>query len=381
MTWKHDRGLAPMLATAAEFCKERPEIFIEWEARSLYEFGEAPLAKLAEQYDLLVIDHPFMGQVAQEACLLPLDECVSEIQLQTLERDSVGQSHRSYFFQGHQWALAIDAAAQVTGLRPDLLEKAGVALPKTWDEVFDLAKLRRGFVSAALWPVDAMICFFTLCANYGEPPFVAPGRIVSDEVGQYALQRLRQLSQCSLPEASTMNPIAVWERMSSSDDIAYCPLAFGYSNYSRDGYRRSSISFGVVPSSGTHGPVGATLGGAGIAISRNCKHPEIASAYALWVAGADCQRTSYVDSGGQPGNRTAWLDNHANQITNGYFVATLPVLEHAWLRPRNTGFVAFQAAVAEIIASHLRNALSARETLESLNRTYQHMFGGIVSFA
>jgi multiple sugar transport system substrate-binding protein len=373
MTWKHDRGLAPMLATAAEFCTEHPGVLIEWEARSLYEFGEAPLAQLAEQYDLLVIDHPFMGQVAMEQCLLPLDHCVSGTELQKLERDSVGQSHGSYFFQGHQWALAIDAAAQVAGFRPDLLEKAGAALPKTWNEVFDLGRIRRGFVSAALWPVDAIICFFTFCANYGEPPFASPGQVVNNQVGQYALESLRKLLQCSLPEAPTMNPIAVWERMSSSDDVAYCPLAFGYSNYSRDGYRHSLISFGVIPSSNADGPIGATLGGAGIAISRNCTHPEIAAAYALWVAGADCQRTLYVDSGGQPGHRSAWLDDHANRITNRYFIATLPVLEHAWLRPRSQGFVAFQAASAEIIARHLGNALSARETLELLNRTYQRM--------
>ena len=322
---------------------------------------------------MLVIDHPFMGQVATEQCLLPLDHCVSGSELQQLERDSVGQSHGSYFFQGHQWAFAIDAAAQVAGFRPDLLEKAGATLPKTWNEVFDLGKVRRGFVSAALWPVDAIICFFTFCANYGEPAFTAPEQVVNDEVGQYALERLNKLFQCSLPEAQTMNPVAVWERMSSSDDVAYCPLAFGYSNYSRDGYRHNLLSFGPIPSPSAHGPIGATLGGAGIAISRNCTHPEIAAEYALRIAGADCQRTLYVDSGGQPGNRIAWLDDHANRITNRYFLATLPVLENAWLRPRSRGFVTFQAASAEIIARYLRNALSTRKTLELLNWTYKRM--------
>jgi multiple sugar transport system substrate-binding protein len=161
--------------------------------------------------------------------------------------------------------------------------------------------------------------------------------------------------------------------MSSSDDVAYCPLAFGYSNYSRDGYRHNLLSFGPIPSPSAHGPIGATLGGAGIAISRNCTHPEIAAEYALRIAGADCQRTLYVDSGGQPGNRIAWLDDHANRITNRYFLATLPVLENAWLRPRSRGFVTFQAASAEIIARYLRNALSTRKTLELLNWTYKRM--------
>jgi multiple sugar transport system substrate-binding protein len=106
-----------------------------------------------------------------------------------------------------------------------------------------LARVTRGFVSAALWPADAMIGFFNLCANYGEPAFSSSDRVIGDNVGQCALERLRQLSQCSLPEASTMNPIAIWERMSSSNDVAYSPLAFGYSNYSRVGYRRSLVFF------------------------------------------------------------------------------------------------------------------------------------------
>ena len=158
-----------------------------------------------------------------------------------------------------------------------------------------------------------------------------------------------------------MNPIAIWERMSSSDDVAYCLLAFGYSNYSRVGYRRSLISFGETPSRGAPGPVGAMLGGAGVAVSRNCKYPEVAVEYALWVAGADGQRTSYVHSGGQPGNRAAWLDDQANRITNGYFAATLPALESGWLRPRTLGFVQFQATAAEIIGPYLSNGAPLRE--------------------
>jgi multiple sugar transport system substrate-binding protein len=75
----------------------------------------------------------------------------------------------------------------------------------------------------------------------------------------------------------------------------------------------------------------------------------------------------YVDSGGQPANRAAWLDDHANRITNGYFAATLPALESAWLRPRTLGFVQFQAAAAEIIGRYRSNGAPLRETLESLD--------------
>ena len=370
MTWKHDRGLAPLLATAGRFREEHhPEVRIEWEARSLQEFGESSVRAFAEQYDLIVIDHPFMGEVAQEKCFLALDEYFSFTQLEELKRDSVGPSYLSYCFDGHQWAFPIDAAAQVTGYRADLLESHGFKLPQTWEEVTELAKVRRGFVTLALFPLDALLCFFTLCANLGEPPFSTVDKVVGKDIGQQALERLRLLAQHSAEDALSLNPIAIWERMSSSDEIAYCPLAFGYSNYARGGYRSKLLSFGCIPSSGS-GPLGATLGGTGLAISHKCKHRDAALAYALWLAGKDCQRTVYVESGGQPARKTAWLDPHANELSNGYFSSTLPVLEKAWLRPRFGGFERFQVAATAPVREFLMAKTSSCETLEKLNELY-----------
>ncbi|HVX57996.1 MAG TPA: hypothetical protein VHA37_09835, partial [Candidatus Saccharimonadales bacterium] len=150
-----------------------------------------------------------------------------------------------------------------------------------------------------------------------------------------------------------------------TDETAYCPLAFGYSNYSRDGYRARRITYGAIPSAG-RGPVGATLGGAGLAISARCAHREVALAYTAWVAGASCQSTLYVDAGGQPGSRRAWTGDHANAITNAYFRATLPVLERAWLRPRDEGFPARQERGAEIVARLLSGKTSWKDAADEL---------------
>ena len=374
ITWKHDRGLAPLLATAIHFREQHPDVAIEWEARSLQEFGESSIEALAERYDLAIVDHPFMGEVARANCFLALDEHLTPAQLSELERDSVGPSYPSYLFQGHQWALPIDAAAQVAGYRADLLRSAGFGVPQTWEEVLDLAKFRRGFVCLALFPLDALICFFSMCANLGEAPFATRDNVVGKDIGQQALERLRVLAEYSVAEALSLNPIAMWERMSSSDDVAYCPLAFGYSNYAREGYRAKLLSFAPIPSAG-RGPVGATLGGTGLAISRSCKHREQALAYALWVAGKDCQRTIYVESGGQPASKTAWVDPNANRLAHGYFAATLPVLENAWLRPRFDRFECFQVAATMPVREFLEGQRSARSTLESLDQLYVSSIG------
>src|SRR5438270_910803 len=375
LTWKHDRGLAPLLATAQYFSEQHPEVTIQWETRSLQEFGEASIQTIATRYDLVVIDHPFMGQVAREKCFLALDKYFSPAQLDELKRDSVGPSYVSYCFDDHLWALPIDAASQVAGYRADLLQANGFKVPQTWEDVLDLAKFRRGFVTPALSPLDSLMCFFTMCANLGEPPFKQDDKVVSREIGEQVLERLRVLAEHAADGALSANPIAIWERMSSSDDIAYCPLAFGYSNYARNGYRSKLISFALIPSSG-HGPVGATLGGAGLAISQNCKHRDIALNYAFWMAGKNCQRTVYVDSGGQPASKTAWLDGHANEVTNGYFAATLPVLENAWLRPRFAGFEDFQVEALRAVSQFLKIEKSCRETLARLDELYGNVLAG-----
>jgi multiple sugar transport system substrate-binding protein len=362
-----------LLATATDFAERFPETRIAWEVRSLQQFGDASVKALAEQYDFIVIDHPFMGEVARDRCLLPLDEYVPHQTLQTLKRESVGPSHASYFYDGHQWALAIDAAAQVAGYRADLLDEAGVRVPETWDDVLEIAKIRRGFVTPALLPLDSLMCFFTLCANLGYPPFAeSSARVVNHDAGRAALERLKDLANNSGNDAFAANPIAIWERMSTTDEIAYCPLAFGYSNYARNGYRRLPLSFANIPSSGFAGCSGATLGGAGLAITTRCVHIDAAVRYATWVAGANWQRTVYVQSGGQPGNLRAWTDPEANALTNGFFENTLPTLEKAYMRPRFPGFPDFQAAAWDVIWRFLQGGETPEAVLNTIDSLYQN---------
>ena len=372
MTWKHDRGLAPMLATAARWSQTHPDVRIKWEARSLQGFADHPIRDLAEEFDLLVLDHPFMGTVARGGYLVPLDDHISAEVLSNLRSESVGASHESYFYQGHQWALAIDAAAQVAGYRPDLLAAARMKVPVTWDEVSELARIRYGFVTTPLLPVDSFCSFLTLCTSFGETPFAAGAqKVIGKDTGESALHHLKALGEYAIKEALEMNPIAVWEKMSTTDEVAYCPIAFGYSNYARPGYRRAPIHFTNIPSRPPRGPAGSVLGGAGLAISARCKELSAAVDYAVWVASAECQKTIYVHSGGQPGNRNAWSDPAINRISNHFFEATLPTLEQAFLRPRFAGFVELQTQASFVISNFLLGKSSSTATLDSLNECFR----------
>ena len=72
MTWSHPRGYDPMVACSALW-KEKTGVEIMWDKRSLQDFESFPVEELARAYDLIVIDHPHVGQITAEGCLAPLD--------------------------------------------------------------------------------------------------------------------------------------------------------------------------------------------------------------------------------------------------------------------------------------------------------------------
>ena len=364
ITWNHTRGYLPMVATAQRFSELHPDVSITWHKRSLQQFADAPLADLAARFDLMVIDHPSIGEAAHLNLLLPLDQHLSAAFLADQAANSVGRSHPSYTYEGHHYALAIDAATPISGCRPDLLDRTNAQPPATWDDLLALA--RRGLVTVPAIPIDSLMNLFMLANALDAEPFAQPGEVISLSAGTQALQLLRELVQLSAPGSLERNPIRTWQLLADSDSIAYCPFAYGYSNYSRPGYAANSLrTGGLVTFNGK--PLRSTLGGAGLAISRTCKDPPAALAYAEYVASSPTQSTLYANSGGQPGHRAAWLDSALNASTNNFFANTLPTLDAAWVRPRFPGFIAFQDAASTLVHNYLVHGSAESDVLNKMN--------------
>jgi multiple sugar transport system substrate-binding protein len=374
ISWDHPRGHDCMVATAEAYRAVQPDVHIVWQTRSLQDFADFPVQKLAETYDLLVIDHPFVGFAAADGCLLPLDEWLDADFLADQAANSVGPSHRSYEYGGHHWALATDAAGHVSAYRPDLIEEVG-GLPRTWDEVLALAAKRHGQeraqVANPLIPIDALMSFCSVCAAAGEPPFQELDRVVSRSTGRQALGMLRALHEAAHPESLQRNPPRTLDLMSTSDEIAYVPLLFGYSNYGRPGFRPRIVRFTGVPTIDGGESRGGILGGAGVAISARTKHPKPAAAYAAYVASPEVQRGVYFDGGGQPGHRAAWLDERVNAASSGFFQDTLANLDRAYLRPRYNGFMEAQEHSGELVHHWLADGGSADALLDQLDALYR----------
>lgn len=366
MTWDHSRGYDPMVATARQYARGHVDIEIKWEKRSLQAFADFSVDQLAREYDLIVIDHPHVGFVAREGSLIALDTVGRGAELGMLAQQSLGGSHESYQFDGHQWALAIDAATQVACFRPDLLPVP----PATWKEVVVLAA--GGKVLWPLKPIDALMSFFTIAANLGTPCRTnGTLPLIDRHEGLAVLDAMAMLAQYLPRECLTMNPIETYEWLSTKNTFAYCPLGYGYTNYSRAEYRTSLLRFTNIPALGSSGPKGSCIGGTGIAVSAHGKATDVAVDYAFWIASADCQRTLFFDAGGQPGNALAWNDDHCNAVAHDFFRATRATLDSVYVRPRYDGYLEFQDEGGTVINSFLRGQYDGGTAISHLNGIYE----------
>ena len=104
LTWDHPRGYAPLIGGAPEYEKQNPGIKIRWDRRSLRDFGEAPVEQYVDRYDLLIVDHPFVGFAAAHDVLVDLAPFFTKGERSNFTNDSVGPSWESYWYQGGLWA-------------------------------------------------------------------------------------------------------------------------------------------------------------------------------------------------------------------------------------------------------------------------------------
>ena len=353
-----------MVATSMQFCERHPGVEIIWEKRPLQAFADRPLEQMVDEYDLMVVDHPHAGVAAKSGLLLPLDNQGFDKQLAQLAEESCGVSHSSYEFGERQWALAIDAATPISAYREDLIG----AVLTTWSEVRNLAE--QGQVIWPLVPINALMSFYNLLASLGEP-FGENGAGVELGTGITVLEEMRSVSRHLPDECFSMDPINAYEWLASRSDRSYVPYLYGYTNYSRRGFRSHLVKAANIPALGNQGPIGSPIGGAGIAISAKSAYRDIALEYAYWIASADCQRGVFFEAGGQPANIAAWTDETCNSVSHNFFADTLDTLKASSLRPRHDGYMAFQDIGSDLVHAFLTGQRNASATISAINIAYE----------
>ncbi|MEM5494364.1 carbohydrate ABC transporter substrate-binding protein [Hoeflea sp. AS16] len=365
LTWDHPRGFNALDAAARE-ASARNAVSVSWETQPLEGFESAPIADLCARYDLVVLDHPHVGEAVEAGCLHPMEDVFGEEVLKPLEQDTVGPCLSSYRYGGQHWALPLDAASQVMAMRPDLLEGPP---PQTWDDV--MALVESGVpVAASIAGPHAVLSFFSICAALGDPPAVAdPDRLVGRETGRKAYEILARISRAMPDEARPLNPIGLLDLMTRKNSVALCPLVYGYVNYTNPATGLKPLQFQDAPRVAEAHPKG-TLGGTGIGISRRCSPDRALKDHLLWLMGRTAQCEFLPGHDGQPSRRDAWRDPAVNIASGNFYLNTLETLEHAYVRPRHAGYIAFQTAASAALRDGFESQAPAEAILDHVQKLY-----------
>lgn len=353
LTWDHPRGYAPLEAAARS-----ANVPLSWQRQPLEGFESHPLVELARDYDLLVIDHPHVGEAAASGALRPLDDLLAQA------LPAVGRSSESYAYAGRQWALPLDASAQVGVARAEL----EAPFPATWAEAVTLA--RRVPATLPLAGPHALLGLFAIATAFGDPPGRGPGgSLFAGDGAREAWEVLARFTGHCGAEAFDQNPIAVLERLARAGEPLWCPLVYAYVTYASGAGGRRPLRFYDAPAASGGGLPGSILGGTGVALSALRPPSPAAGRHAADLASA-LQLTAIPAAGGQPAARAAWSDATLDRAAGGFYSATSRTLEHAIVRPRFAGFVHFQSAGSQAVRRALRSGERATTALAELEALY-----------
>jgi multiple sugar transport system substrate-binding protein len=275
----------------------------------------------------------------------------------------------SYHYAGHQWAVPIDAAAQVSAVRED---RSDELVATTWPAVVELA----AEVPATL-PLATPHTLLTLLGIGAafDPRFEPDDRrLAPREVMEEALRTMIDIVRAMPPEHRSLDPIELLERMASGTGrtpILWTPLVFGYVPYARAGSDAAHrVRFRDAPKAAPGGAPGGVLGGTGLAVSRAVRDERVLD-HIRQALHPQAQQHVIPSAGGQPSAIAAWDDDAVNADALDYYRRTRRTQERAWRRPRHRGWIGFQTAGSELLLDGISRGARAGPLLDALDDCYQ----------
>jgi multiple sugar transport system substrate-binding protein len=367
LTWDHPRGYNALAAAAARLDLARDGLAILWDKQPLEGFESHPIADLCARYDIVVLDHPHVGEAVEANCLRPIEEIFGEAAVAELAAQTIGPCMSSYRYAGRYWALPLDAATQVMAARGDLVEET---LPVTWADVERLSA-KTGKVALSLAGPHAILSYLAIATAVGEPPAVRdPEILFSEETGKTALELLAALASRSPESVRDKNPIGILSHMAVNDDVILCPLVYGYVNYAAP-ETSQPLAFANAPRLAAGLRPGSTLGGTGIGISKRCEITPQLKRHLLWLMSEEAQTGFIPFHDGQPSRRSAWMDEAINKRWRDFYRDTADTLEMAYVRPRHCGYIAFQGKASALLRDALEQGRTAPAIVADIQALYR----------
>lgn len=362
MTWSHPRGFAP-LDRLAQLAKEAGPLNvaaapIHWDRQSLGGFESFPIAELAQRYDLIVLDHPGLGAAIEAGALQPLESLLGGCG-PAWRSQFAGRSAESYHYDGHQWAVPIDAATQVGAF----VDPPGT---HTWNDVLEAQTPEWAIPTKS--PHTLMV-FLGIAAAIAPNFEVTLDELVPDHIGEAALEVLSRFIE-RMPKALIgMDPIDVSEEIVSGH-LQGSPLIYGYITYSFPKPGQKSVTFVEAPVWESQGVPGSVLGGTGLAVSAHARDLAGAIAHVQQISSEIAQREVITAAGGQAASAAVWHDAERRDGTE-FYSRTLRSQIHAWIRPRYAGWIEFQHLASHLLLQAACTPMRREKTIHQLNALHR----------
>lgn len=370
LCWGHRRAVDPIAAFAKLLAERHPEVTLAVDVRPLSDFEHQGMEGVAKNYDLVVFDHPFCGDIVSGNLFVPLDEVFPDLLGPSADALYIGGTLRSYRLAGHVWGAPIDAATQHALFRADLMEKAGASVPQSWDEALALGPklVAQGLhLGLAVETPHALCTIGSLMANAGRAWSTDPAQplTIDAEAFAVAFDKIRALLAFCPPEAMDWNSIDLHDQMVARDDIAYCPAVYGYATYGEADMRRR-LSFAEFAGSQAPYWSGSAIGGTAIGLSRFSQAQEAACKVIALALTGEVQDDVFARHHGQPALVSGWRDGEINTLFNGFYADATRSMETVWVRPRHPGYILFQNQAGAVVAEGLRTGAAAAKVYEDV---------------
>ena len=281
-----------------------------------------------------------------------------------LKEDSLGDCFASYCVDRRPYAIATDAACQVSAHRPHVLASYNRAVPKSWEEVWSLAEEHPGSVALPLYPSDAISCLVSLTAGQGAAPDGGDA-MFGDKASAFRAVELLQRISAFVPDMCwECTPPMLFAEAKQHDSIAYIPLTYGYARMTQE--REGGWRFGSPPSGS-----GTVLGGAGMAVSAASPRPEAAADFVAWYGRGEIQ-TFLTMHGAQPASRRTWHTPLVNDALGYFFSDTYRTIRSAYTRPLVPWWPAIQEESGHLLVDGLRSGKSSEAIIMNIEARYAH---------
>jgi multiple sugar transport system substrate-binding protein len=343
----------------------------------LPEASNAQLAQLvanlqakSDEYDVIDMDVIWTAEFASNGWIIPLPE--SKFPLGEFLKPAVDTA----MYQGRLYAVPDYTNADVLYYRKDILAKAGVQPPRTWDQLQRLAETvapRYGLYGYA----GTFAPYEGLTVNFAAAVQSAGGSILSPDgtkVTVDSLQALHGLEFLVSGFSQGWIPKVALTYEEESSQAAFEAGKFLFLDNWPDVYAALSVSgpqnkvygkVGIAPLPGPNGRGSSSLGGANLAISAFSQHQQTALTFIKYMTNEANER-EMLEQGSFP---PVWTQLYTDtSLRHSY--PYLPVLEQAISsaqpRPAITNYDQVSLAISSAVYEALTRQKQPQQALEEM---------------